>query len=101
MTRIILGIEYDGSGFCGWQWQTNQRSVQQVLEQALSRVANHKVTVQCAGRTDTGVHALEQVVPCVDLLVRVGLVLFGLLNGSPSAEQTTDGLVRPIPPDLG
>ncbi|MGZ5043745.1 MAG: tRNA pseudouridine(38-40) synthase TruA [Methylobacter sp.] len=62
MTRIVLGIEYDGSGFSGWQWQTEQRSVQQVLEQALSKVANHKVTVQCAGRTDTGVHALEQVV---------------------------------------
>jgi len=62
MTRIVLGIEYDGSGFSGWQWQTHQRSVQQVLEQALSKVANHPVTVQCAGRTDTGVHALEQVV---------------------------------------
>lgn len=62
MTRIVLGVEYDGSGFSGWQWQTEQRSVQQVLEQALSKVADHKVTVQCAGRTDTGVHALEQVV---------------------------------------
>ncbi len=62
MTRIVLGVEYDGSGFSGWQWQTHQRSVQQVLEQALSKVANHRVTVQCAGRTDTGVHALEQVV---------------------------------------
>jgi tRNA pseudouridine38-40 synthase len=61
-TRWVLGIEYDGSGFSGWQWQTRQRSVQQVLEQALSKVANHPVTVQCAGRTDTGVHALEQVV---------------------------------------
>ncbi len=62
MPRIVLGIEYDGSGFFGWQWQTHQRSVQQVLEQALSKVANQPITVQCAGRTDTGVHALEQVV---------------------------------------
>ncbi len=60
--RLVLGVEYDGSGFSGWQWQTKQRSVQQVLEQALSKIANHPVTVQCAGRTDTGVHALEQVV---------------------------------------
>ena len=60
--RLVLGIEYDGSRFSGWQWQTHQRSVQQVLELALSKVANHPVTVQCAGRTDTGVHALEQVV---------------------------------------
>jgi len=60
--RIVLGVEYDGSGYSGWQWQNNQRSVQQTLEQALSKVANNPVTVQCAGRTDSGVHALEQVV---------------------------------------
>ncbi|MSS75900.1 MAG: tRNA pseudouridine(38-40) synthase TruA [Methyloglobulus sp.] len=62
MTRIVLGVEYDGSGFFGWQWQTNLPSVQGELEKALSKVANHPVTVICAGRTDTGVHALEQVV---------------------------------------
>lgn len=61
-TRMVLGIEYDGSGFYGWQWQKQHRNIQQVLEQALSKIANHPVTVQCAGRTDTGVHALEQVV---------------------------------------
>lgn len=62
MTRIVLGIEYDGSGFFGWQWQPNRPSVQGELENALSKVANHPVSVICAGRTDTGVHALEQVV---------------------------------------
>ena len=61
-TRIVLGIEYDGSGYSGWQWQTKYRSVQLVLQQALSKIANHPVTVICAGRTDTGVHALEQVI---------------------------------------
>jgi len=62
MVRIALGIEYDGSGFSGWQWQPHRRSVQAELEQALSKVANHPVSVICAGRTDAGVHALEQVV---------------------------------------
>ncbi len=62
MMRIVLGIEYDGSGFYGWQWQTHHRNIQQTLEEALSKIAQHKITVQCAGRTDTGVHALEQVV---------------------------------------
>jgi len=61
-TRLVLGLEYDGSGYCGWQWQAHRRSVQQELEKALSKVANHPVTVICAGRTDAGVHALEQVV---------------------------------------
>lgn len=61
--RIALGIEYDGSDFCGWQLQKDDvRTVQGALEQALSRVANHEVRVTCAGRTDTGVHATEQVI---------------------------------------
>lgn len=62
MARIVLGIEYDGSRFSGWQWQASRRSVQSALEQALSKVADQPVTVICAGRTDAGVHALEQVV---------------------------------------
>jgi tRNA pseudouridine38-40 synthase len=64
MLRIVLGVEYDGSRFCGWQWQPQRRSVQSELEKALSKVANHPVTVICAGRTDAGVHALEQVAHC-------------------------------------
>lgn len=61
-TRIVLGVEYDGSRYAGWQRQSHQSSVQAALEQALSKVANQTITVQCAGRTDAGVHALEQVV---------------------------------------
>ncbi|WP_295388106.1 tRNA pseudouridine(38-40) synthase TruA [uncultured Thiodictyon sp.] len=60
--RIALGLEYDGSAFCGWQTQPRVRTVQATLEAALSRVADHPVRLQCAGRTDAGVHALEQVV---------------------------------------
>ena len=62
MTRIVLGIEYDGSLFSGWQFQNQRRTVQDELEKALSKVANQKIRVQCAGRTDSGVHALEQVI---------------------------------------
>ena len=60
--RIVLGLEYDGTAFCGWQAQSGRCSVQAILEQALSKVADQPVTVVCAGRTDAGVHALEQVV---------------------------------------
>lgn len=60
--KIALGIEYDGSGYYGWQRQNEVSSVQQKLEQALSQVANEPVTVFCAGRTDAGVHATGQVV---------------------------------------
>jgi len=61
--RIALGIEYNGSGFHGWQMQQQGiRSVQHEVEQAIAKVADHAVRVHCAGRTDTGVHALEQVI---------------------------------------
>lgn len=60
--RYVLGIEYDGAAFCGWQRQSHAPSVQQSVEKALSVVANQAVTVICAGRTDSGVHALCQVV---------------------------------------
>lgn len=60
--RFALGIEYDGSKYCGWQRQLEVDSVQAQLEKALSRVADQPITVQCAGRTDTGVHATGQVV---------------------------------------
>jgi len=59
--RYAIGIEYDGSAFCGWQTQRDDPSVQSAVETALSRVADHPVRVVCAGRTDTGVHALGQV----------------------------------------
>lgn len=62
MPRIVLGIEYDGSAYAGWQWQTGKRTVQGELETALGKIANQPISVICAGRTDAGVHALEQVV---------------------------------------
>jgi len=59
--RVALGIEYDGTGFVGWQIQRSGRSVQAVLSQAVSTVANHPVTIAGSGRTDAGVHASYQV----------------------------------------
>lgn len=60
--RIALGIEYDGSGFCGWQTQAAGCAVQDRLEAALAQIAAAPVATICAGRTDAGVHALAQVV---------------------------------------
>lgn len=61
--RIAAGIEYDGSEFHGWQRQKHEsKTVQEKLEDALSFVANHEVSVICGGRTDTGVHGVGQVV---------------------------------------
>ena len=60
--RIALMVEYDGSQYHGWQAQTGLHTIQQKLEYALSQVADCEVSVICAGRTDTGVHATNQIV---------------------------------------
>lgn len=62
VVRIAAGIEYDGSAFAGWQIQPHAPSVQGAVEAAFSQVANHPVQTVCAGRTDAGVHGLNQVV---------------------------------------
>ena len=60
--RIALGLEYDGSAFCGWQSQAPGCGVQDALERAVAAISGEPVRVAAAGRTDTGVHALNQVV---------------------------------------
>ncbi len=61
--RFVLGVEYNGSSFSGYQLQSHgTRTVQGELEEALSIVANEPIRLTCAGRTDTGVHATGQVV---------------------------------------
>ena len=60
--RLVAAIEYDGSGFAGWQRQGHARTVQEAVERALSKVAAAPVAVVCAGRTDAGVHATQQII---------------------------------------
>ncbi|HLO61765.1 MAG TPA: tRNA pseudouridine(38-40) synthase TruA [Azonexus sp.] len=60
--RVALGVEYCGTNFRGWQSQAGGGTVQDALESALRRIAGVPVGVLCAGRTDAGVHATQQVV---------------------------------------
>ncbi len=60
--RIAINLSYEGHNYSGWQRQLSQPSVQGYVETALSKVADHKVEITCAGRTDAGVHATDQVV---------------------------------------
>ena len=62
--RIALGLRYRGTAYCGWQTQPDGRSVQVALERALSKFSDRAVSTICAGRTDAGVHGLNQVVHC-------------------------------------
>jgi len=59
--KYALGVEYRGSAYCGWQRQPHCDSIQQNIEQALGFVADHAIELVCAGRTDSGVHAVEQI----------------------------------------
>jgi tRNA pseudouridine38-40 synthase len=60
--RLAAGIEYDGGAYHGWQIQRGVASIQASLQEAFGRIADHPVSLICAGRTDAGVHAREQVV---------------------------------------
>ena len=62
MTRIALGVQYTGTGWNGYQKQPNRNTVQDRLEMALEKFACVALATTCAGRTDAGVHAIEQVV---------------------------------------
>lgn len=61
-TRIALGLEYNGHAFAGWQRQAQQKTLQGNLEAALSVIAQEQIAVQAAGRTDAGVHAIQQII---------------------------------------
>jgi len=62
LRRVVLGVQYDGTPWQGWQTQPHRQTVQDQLEQALQRFTLQRIATTCAGRTDSGVHALEQVV---------------------------------------
>lgn len=70
MTRIVLGVQYIGTGWNGYQKQPERNTVQDRLEMALEKFACTPLATTCAGRTDTGVHAIEQVVHFDTDLVR-------------------------------
>lgn len=60
--RYAAGVEYIGTAYSGWQALQGRQTVQAALEQAIGKVANHPLEVVAAGRTDAGVHALQQIV---------------------------------------
>ena len=62
LSRVAMGVSYNGQRYSGWQSQLSGNTVQDKLEAALGRFATHPVSTLCAGRTDAGVHGLMQVV---------------------------------------
>ncbi len=74
-------VEYDGTDYCGWQRQKNGLSIQQVLEETIRLITQEKVTVFGSGRTDAGVHALNQVASFRSTTRLPAEILFRGLNG--------------------
>ena len=68
--RLALGVAYRGQAYVGWQSQPGGRAVQDALERALASFAALPLRTVCAGRTDTGVHGLNQVVHIDTEIVR-------------------------------
>ena len=60
MINIKITIEYAGTTYSGWQYQSDEKTVQGEIEKAIFKFSGEKVTIQGAGRTDAGVHALAQ-----------------------------------------
>ena len=58
--NYLLKVEYDGTGYSGWQYQTNSKSIQEKIEKALNKILRLKLRITGAGRTDKGVHAFGQ-----------------------------------------
>ena len=61
MTRWAMGVEYDGTHFCGWQHQPGLRTLEEIFANAIGQVADQQISLVCGGRTDAGVHAAGQV----------------------------------------
>src|SRR3990172_12376094 len=87
MRNIKLTIEYDGTDYHGWQYQPNARTLQAVMEERVGRIVNEKVVLSASGRTDAGVHALNQVAN------------FKTLSGIP-CEALQKGLNALLPQDI-
>ena len=85
--RLALGIGYRGEAYHGWQSQPDRHTVQDRLEHALSRFADRTVRTVCAGRTDAGVHGLNQVVHIDVDIVR-------------ETQSWVRGVNRYLPPDI-
>ena len=85
--RVVLGISYRGQAYHGWQSQPGGNTVQDKLETALARLADRPARTMCAGRTDSGVHALNQVVHFDTEVVR-------------ATQSWVRGTNRFLPPDI-
>ena len=97
MTRIAVGLEYQGTRYAGWQSQRSIETVQVLAEGALGKVAAEAVSLVCAGRTDAGVHARGQVAH-FDTTASRSMRAWMLGANSELPRDISLSWVRPVPP---
>ena len=78
MTNIKITIEYNGTGYSGWQFQKEEKTIQGELEKAIFKFSGEQMTIQGAGRTDAGVHALGQ---CASFNLKKEFSEFQIMHG--------------------
>ena len=78
MANIKLTIEYHGLPYCGWQFQKNEKTIQGEIEKAIFKFSGEKKSIQGAGRTDAGVHAIGQ---CASFELKKKFDTYQILNG--------------------
>ena len=86
-TKIACGVQYKGTQYCGWQSQKDQNTIQDHIEKAVGNVANENIRIYGSGRTDSGVHAHEQVFHFVS-------------NTNRETNQWKDGINAYLPQDI-
>jgi len=85
MRNLKMLLEYDGTAYCGWQRQRNGISIQQVLEESVCRIIHEKVSIIASGRTDAGVHAVNQVASFkVESLLPIDKIFLGVNSVLPA-----------------
>ena len=100
MQRYRLTLEFDGSAFVGWQYQTNGLTVQEVVETAIGRFCATVPRIMSAGRTDSGVHALGMVAHAdIDRDMSVDR-LFEALNFHMRPHPVVVREIVPVPPEF-
>ncbi len=83
MKNILVGVSYLGTNYAGWQKQNNALGIQEIIENAFEELTNKKVEVFASGRTDAGVHAIEQCFSCVTDFADMGKLPLALNSKLP------------------
>ena len=91
MTNLLFGVSYLGTNYCGWQKQDNALAIEEVIENAIYEITNQKVDIFASGRTDAGVHAIEQCFNAKLNFEQIKKITYGTKQQTPSGYKNIVG----------